>query len=112
VGDGADKSEITDMSTADPYRFQYETVAASQTAQVLGGTGAIGDYLHRVIVVVNTAATSTVTILDNATTVFTMPAVTPVGVYSLEVNAVSASGSWRVTTGAGVTVAAVGIFSA
>jgi len=100
------------MSTADPYRFQYETVAASQTAQVLGGTGAIGDYLHRVIVVVNTAATSTVTILDNATTVFTMPAVTPVGVYSLEVNAVSASGSWRVTTGAGVTVAAVGIFSA
>jgi hypothetical protein len=48
------------MSTADPYRFQYETVAASQTNQVLGGTGAIGDYLHRVIVVVNTAATSTV----------------------------------------------------
>jgi hypothetical protein len=100
------------MSTADPYRFQYETVAASQTAQVLGGTGKIGDYLHRVIVVVNTAATSTVTILDNATTVFTMPATTPVGVYSLEVNAISASGSWRVTTGAGVTVAAVGIFSA
>jgi hypothetical protein len=100
------------MSTADPYRFQYETVAASQTNQVLGGTGAIGDYLHRVIVVVNTAATSTVTILDNAITVFTMPANTSVGVYSLEVNAVSASGSWRVTTGAGVTVAAVGIFSA
>ena len=100
------------MSTADPYRFQYETVAASQTNQVLGGTGATGDYLHRVIVVVNTAATSTVTILDNAITVFTMPATTPVGVYSLEVNAISASGSWRVTTGAGVTVAAVGIFSA
>jgi hypothetical protein len=41
-----------------------------------------------------------------------MPANTPVGVYSIEVNALTASGAWRVTTGAGVTVAAVGIFSA
>mgnify|MGYP003646365798 CR=1 FL=1 len=26
--------------TVSPYRYQYETVAVSQTAQVLGGTGA------------------------------------------------------------------------
>ena len=100
------------MSTADPYRFQYETVAASQTAQVLGGTGAVGDYVHRLVVTVNTAATSTVSLIDNATTVATMPANTPVGVYSLEVNAISSSGAWKVTTGAGATVLAVGIFSA
>lgn len=100
------------MSTADPYRFQYETVAASQTNQVLGGTGAVGDYVERLIVTVNTAATSTVSLIDNATTVMTVPANTPVGVYSLEVDAASASGSWRVTTGAGATVLAVGIFSA
>ena len=100
------------MSTADPYRFQYETVAASQTNQVLGGTGAVGDYVERLIVTVNTAATSTVSLIDNATTVMTVPANTPIGVYSIEVNAASASGSWRVTTGAGATVLAVGIFSA
>ena len=35
----------------------YETVAASQTAQVLGPTGALGDYLDRLIVTVATAAT-------------------------------------------------------
>jgi hypothetical protein len=100
------------MSTADPYRFQYETVAASQTAQTLGGTGAVGDYVHRLVVTVNTAATSTVSLIDNATTVMTVPANTPVGIYEIEVNAISSSGAWKVTTGAGATVLAVGIFSA
>ena len=33
-----------------PYAYQYETVAASATAQVLGGTGAVGDYVHRLII--------------------------------------------------------------
>ena len=35
-----------------------------------------------------------------------------VGVYNIEFNAVSANGAWKVTTGAGVEVMAVGIFSA
>ena len=35
---------------SNPYRYQYETVAVSQTGQVLGGTGAKGDYLHRLII--------------------------------------------------------------
>jgi hypothetical protein len=50
--------------------------------------------------------------LDNSTTVLTMAANTPVGVYSLELNAASASGPWKITTGAGVTVMAVGFFTA
>lgn len=95
-----------------PYRYQYDTVAASQTAQVLGGTGAIGDYLHRLIIDVGTAATSTVTILDGSTSIPVMPATTPVGLYSIEFNMASASGPWKVTTGAGATVIGVGIFSA
>lgn len=95
-----------------PYRYFYETVAASQTAQVLGGTGATGDYLHRIIVNVSTAATSTVTLLDGATSIPLMTATTPIGTYSIEVNAASQSGAWKVTTGAGVNVIAVGIFSA
>lgn len=95
-----------------PYQFQYETVAASQTAQVLGGTGAKGDYLDKIIVTVNVAATSTLAILDGATSINIMPATTPLGVYVIPFNAISASGAWSVTTGAGVTVIGVGKFSA
>lgn len=94
-----------------PYEYAYETVAASQTSQVLGPTGATQDYLHRIVVAVATAATSTVSVIDGSTTILAIPANTPIGVYSIEINACSASGSWKITTGAGVTVLAVGIFS-
>ncbi len=100
------------MSIVSPNRYPYETVAASQTAQVLGGAGAVGDYLHRLVVTVTATGTSTLSLLDGSTTVLTMAANTPVGVYSLEINAASASGPWKVTTGAGVTVMAVGFFTA
>jgi predicted ATP-grasp superfamily ATP-dependent carboligase len=93
------------------YGFFYETVAASQTAQVLGNTGATGDYLHRLTVSVTTSATSTVTLLDGATSYIIVPPVTPVGVYSIEINAKSVSGAWKITTGAGSSVLAVGVFA-
>lgn len=95
-----------------PYRYAYEAVAASQTGQVLGGTGAAGDYLHRLVIAVATTATSTVSVLDGATTILSIPANTPVGVYSIEVNAVSRNGAWSITTGAGVSLVGVGVFSA
>ena len=94
-----------------PFGTTYETVAASQTAQVLGQSGAVGDTIIRLIVTVNTAASSTVTILDNSTSIAIMPAVTPVGVYSIDLGVQSVSGPWKVTTGAGATVVAVGNFS-
>jgi hypothetical protein len=95
------------------YGYQYETVAASQTAQVLGGSGAAGDYLHRLIVTVNTAATSTVTITDGVTAIPVVPANigSGVGVLNIELNMASLTSGWKVTTGAGVTVIAVGSFS-
>ena len=95
-----------------PYAYFYETIAASQTAQLLGTTGAKGDYLHRLIITVTTAATSTVTLIDNATSIVITAANTPIGVYSVEFNAASVSGAWKVTTGAGASVIAVGIFTA
>jgi hypothetical protein len=94
-----------------PFGTFYETVAASQTAQVLGVTGGVGDTLQRLIVTVGTAATSTVALLDNATSYAIMAANTPIGVYTIEINAVSVSGAWKITTGAGATVMAVGNFS-
>ena len=97
-----------------PYRYQYETVAASATEQVLGGTGAVGDYVHRLIISVVSVATSGVTLIDGSTSIvlLTGAATNVPGVYSIEVNALSATGPWKITTGAGATVVAVGIFSA
>ena len=100
-----------------PYRYFYEHVAASQTAAVLGATGAKGDYLHRLICTVTTSATGNVVIVDGSGTGILTHTVLPalagtgVNVYNIEVNAVSADGAWKVTTGAGVEVMAVGIFS-
>ena len=101
-----------------PYRYQYEHVAAGQTAQVLGGTGAKGDYLHRLICTVTTAATGNVVIVDGSGTGILTHTIAPanpgggIGVYNVEINAISQDGAWKVTTGAGVEVMAVGSFSA
>jgi hypothetical protein len=100
-----------------PYRYAYEHVAASQTAQVLGTTGAKGDYLHRIVCTVTTAATGNVVIVDGSGTgilthtVLPASAGTGINVYNIELNAVSQDGAWKITTGAGVEVMAVGIFS-
>ena len=100
-----------------PYRYSYEHVAASQTAQVLGTTGAKGDYLHRIVCTVSTSASGNVVIVDGSGTgILThtiLPALagTGVNVYNIELNAVSQDGAWKITTGAGVEVMAIGIFS-
>ena len=100
-----------------PYRYYYEHVTVSQTAQVLGTTGAVGDYLHRLICTVSTAATSVVQIIDGTGTGVLTHTILPnsvgggIGVYNIELNTVSANGAWKVTTGAGVEVMAVGIFT-
>lgn len=97
-----------------PYGFQYETVAASQTAQVLGGTGAKGDYLDKLILVVSTAATAATSILDGSTSIAVFPN-SPgggIGTYEIPLGMLSVTGPWKVTTGAGVAVIAVGTFSA
>ena len=98
-----------------PYAYQYEHVPASSTAQVLGGTGAAGDYIHRLACTVSTAATGSVSILDGATFTHLLLPASPgggVGQYDIELNVRSRNGAWKITTGAGVEVFAVGIFSA
>jgi hypothetical protein len=102
---------------SNPYRYQYEHIAASSTAQVLGGTGAIGDYIHRLVCTVSTALTSTVQIVDGTGAGILTHTILPaavgggIGVYNIELNAVSANGAWKITTGAGVEVMAIGIFT-
>jgi len=98
----------------------YETVAASQTAQPLGTTGTIGDRLERLIVVPATTSPGVVTVIDGVSpatpvsfTAFTGGAtsVATLTPFVIEVGAVSViAGGWRITTGANVSVVAIGKF--
>lgn len=91
---------------------QYETVAASQADQALGATGAKNDHLARLIVTVATSATSTVSLKDGSGGAIPIVAAnTPIGVYVIEMGVDSVDGAWKVTTGAGATVLAVGDFT-
>jgi hypothetical protein len=100
---------------APPAANEYETVAASQTAQVLGATGATGDYLTGLLVIPATTSPGNVLLLDNATsiTVFAGGAssVTSLIPFFIPIEAKSVSGAWKVTTGANVSVFAVGDFT-
>lgn len=90
----------------------YEAVGASATDQVLGGAGAAGDYLSHIVIQPVTAAAGAVTVKDGASTIYLFtsgtlgdlaPIVVPFGIIS--------SGALSVTTGADVTVLAVGNFT-
>lgn len=94
---------------------EYETVAASQTAQVLGATGATGDYLMGLLVVPATTSPGNVLLLDNATsiTVFVGGAtsVSNLVPFLIPLGMISVSGAWKVTTGANVSVIGIGNFT-
>jgi hypothetical protein len=64
------------------------------------------------IVVAANATASNVTLIDGSTSIVITGATTPVGTYSLELNMAAATGPWKITTGSGVSVIAVGIFTA
>lgn len=94
---------------------KYETVAASQTDQVLGNAGAVGDFLGCLLVVPATTSPGAVSIKDgsgSAITVFTGGAssLSNLVPFIIPVQAKSAAGAWKVTTGADVSVIAVGDF--
>lgn len=95
---------------------EYETVAASQTDQVLGATGAGGDVLTGLLIVPASTSPGTVQIKDgsgSAITVFTGGAtsVADLTPFYIEVGAASTGGAWKVTTGANVSVVAIGDFT-
>lgn len=103
------------QALAKPVHGGYETVAASQTAQVLGNTGAAGDWLERLIITPANTSPGAVAVLDGGTSITLFaggatsvadlaPIVVPFGM-------ASASGPWKITTGADVSVIAVGKFT-
>ena len=101
----AGEDQTNNVTVVEQGQYGYETVAASQTAQALGATGATGDFLHSIII---TASTGTITVLDNAVSVAVIPA-GALGVW--EFNLVSISGAWKITTAASTSCTAVGRFT-
>jgi hypothetical protein len=98
------------------YLADYELVAASQTAQVMGPGSATtkqGDILETLLIVPETLAAGTVAIKDGADTainVFVAGTLTDLHPIVIRLGARSHTGSWQVTTGANVHVIAVGRF--
>lgn len=92
----------------------YELVAASQTDQVLGPVGKLGDVIERLIIVPATTGAGAVDIQDGAGTAFnvfatgTLADLSPI-VVNLGIR--SRAGAWSVTTGANVSVIAIGRFT-
>lgn len=94
---------------------EYETVAASQTAQVLGAAGATGDYLAGILIIPATTSPGQVLLLDNATsiTIFvggatSVPSLIP---FFVPLGMKSVSGAWKVTTGTNVSCIGIGNFT-
>jgi hypothetical protein len=117
--DGTDRSNLLPVSNSVLTTFgacEYETVAASQTAQVLGGSGATGDFIAGVLVVPATTSPGNVLLLDNATsiTIFTGGAssVSNLVPFFIPLGLKSVSGALKLTTGSNVSCIAVGDFSA
>lgn len=120
LGDGAGGMLGTDAAPLhatikDISSGEYETVAASQTAQALGATGATGDYISGILVIPATTSPGVVTLLDNAISipVFVggassvsnlVPFFIPLGAYSV-------SGAWKITTGSDVSCFCTGNFT-
>jgi len=93
----------------------YETVAASQTAQTLGPTGATGDYISGILVTPATTSPGNVILLDGATsiTVFVGGAtsVSNLVPFFIPLGMISVAGAWKITTGANVACIGIGNFT-
>lgn len=95
---------------------EYETVAASQTAQVLGATGGVGDYIIGILVIPATLSPGVVTLLDGATSIALFVgganSLTELKPFFIPLGLKSVSGAWKITTGANVSVIGIGKFAA
>jgi hypothetical protein len=95
---------------------EYETVAASQTDQMMGPTGAVGDTIEGILVIPATTSPGAVSIEDGSTntTVFTGGASSVTNLIPFYIplnNIASVSGGWEITTGANVSCIVFGNFT-
>lgn len=114
-GDGSRNVEAIPVVLAN-VDSEYETVAASQTDQAMGATGAAGDYIAGILVVPATTSPGAISIKDgagSAITVFTGGAtsVSNLVPFYIPLGWVSLAGAWKVTTGTNVSVIGTGNFT-
>lgn len=96
---------------------EYEPVGSSATDQILGPTGAVGDYLAGILITPTTTGAGSVSIKDgngSAIPIFNtgtlsnlVPFYVPLGVVAIN----STTPGWKVTTGTNVTVLGIGNFT-
>lgn len=98
--------------------LDYQAVAASQSDKILGtsttttNTNAVGDYLDTIVATVTVLSTSAVSVKDaGGSAIPIVPAGTTTGVYTVRLMCLSRGGAWNITTAAGVTVVATGLFT-
>ncbi len=87
-------------------QWEYETVAASQTDQIFGTTGAAGDLVNAVKCVTSAASAGAVTIKDgtgSAITLFNAQLAANDALNKDNLNWVSTDGGWKLTTGTNTT---------
>ncbi len=123
---GANSNGSTTMANSAPVtvatdwvynKGNYCSVAASSVSSTFKtSAGAAGDYLHAVLVQPTTTSCGSVVVFDNALQIATFPGggTTSLGSlipFTISIGAVSSSGAWKVTTGAGVSVTGIGRFS-
>lgn len=95
---------------------EYELVAALASNQVLGPTGAAGDYIKRFAFIPTTTSPGAVTIKDgsgSAITVFAggTSSIADLKSWDMELGIASTAGAWSVTTGTAISVLATGNFT-
>jgi len=102
------------MATISGNGMKYETVAAGQTAQVLGATGSKGDYLSHVVFQPATTSPGTCTVLDGDTVVYTFTGggtLVDLSSKSIPFGLFSVNGAWKITTGSNMAALGVGDFT-
>lgn len=104
------------LSSLTALMSKYETVAASASNQVLGTTGATGDYLAHVIIVPASTSPGAVSIKDgggSAVTIFAGGAssLSNLVPFFVALGIKSTAGAWSVSTGLAVSAIGVGAFT-
>lgn len=98
---------VRETAVPAPVAFGYERVEASATNQALGATGAIGDFLHSIVVDGNT---NTIVVKDDGTVILTIPAGFELS-KPIILDVASQSGAFTITTGLTTTCLCIGTFT-
>jgi hypothetical protein len=111
----ATNASSTAASPVEVVNPNYEAVAASTSAQVMGISGAAGDILSHVVIIPATTSPGAVSIQDGAGSAITIfvggaSSVTTLIPFGVPLGIVAGT-NWKITTGANVSAIGVGKFS-